>query len=204
MGERGQTYDDVVATVTGHFEEAVGVAERLVGKAGGRFLAKGALDTCMAESIKRVLSETSDVALLSVVASRPWLLHAEPGLYGQFPTPREGLERSLGASVAKDLAETKLARLGEGQDQDTLPAMAEASLAALAEIEAGGRRFRDAGDARRVLSAGDWESDLVYGIGMPLADFLGANGREGVGNDLRAAIEAREVVLGRTAGPAPR
>ena len=204
MSERGKTYDDVLAMASERFEAILVEAERTVAAAGGRFMSKTALNECMAKALVATIEGTSDIALLAVLATRPELLHADPELHGDIPTPRQSLDHALKVAAYRDLATTRLARLGEGQHEDTLQETVEAALNALAEVESSGARFPLAADARRILSTGDWEDGMSYGMGMPLAGFLIENGRPGLGNDLMAAFEARETVMARGTGPGPR
>jgi len=204
MGERGHTYDDVIGTATERFHAAVGTARLAVTEAGGRLLSTTTLTACMLEAIKETVEGLSDIALLSAAMTRPDILHAGPGLYGELPTPRKSMDHAFKAQAYRDLSEIRLASVADGQDEDTLPDAARAALVALSEVEASGRRFRLADDAREALTSGDWDDDLVHGCGMPLAEFLAGNGRPDAGNDLRAAIEAREAVMASSGAPGMR
>lgn len=204
MAESGLRYDDILADVRQHFGTGVSVSEQVLAHIGGRFLSRLTLSALMDAAIEQVVEESSDTALLAVLSNRPDLLHVEPKLYGPIPTPRKAMEHALKTSIREDLRDFAFVRLGEGQDADTLPETAGAALKALAEIEAGGTRYREGAGIRRVFGEGDWENPIVYGVGIMLADFLLASGRKGVANDLRAAIEARETVMAMSSGPSPR
>ena len=204
MGESGHTYDDVLASATARLDENVASMERETRAAGGRFLSRTVLVSCLREAVEKTVGRLSDGAILSVLATRPELLHADPEAYGQQPTPREAMEHSLVRAVRSDLNEVAVSRLGEGQDADTLPEAVAAALAAMDEIIAGGVRFRDAEDTRRILQAGEWDVDLGYGMGSFLSDFLVRHGRRAEAGDLMAAIESREVAMEGQGAPTPR
>ncbi len=197
-------YQEITRDTAEAFEGAVRRARREAERGGGSYLRGKDAEAAARGAASEAVGRLTDADLLSVVASRPELLHFDPEASGQIPTPGEALRSSLRKSLRKGLREEVLEAVADGQTPDSLPEAVEAALKAMDEAVAGGQAFPDASVIREHLEDLDRDFWFSYGMGLHLAKHLAIAGYAGVANDLAAAFDGREAVMARGSAPSPR
>lgn len=190
-------YADVLSTALETFGREAGEARRRAAALGARLVDREAADGAARLASEGAARGLADAHLLSVFAARPALLDADERLTGGSGGPRGALREALAAALRDDLEMDVEALVAEGQDADTLPeACAKALDAADASVP-----YPLSGQARAAFASEAWDDPAVRAIGVHLAAHLERAGAAGTGNDLRAALDGRSLVVGQAPGP---